>query len=293
MTLVNMKQMLYEARRGKYAVAAFDISNYEMMKAAMESAQELNSPIILSFLKMDLDGLGIDYLSSMAKTAGLLSKVPVCIHLDHSVEFELIKQAIDRGFTSVMFDGSSLSFEENARITRQVCDYAHKYSVTVEAELGHVTDALSGNSESGGPVAKEEDPKKFFTEVNEVKDFIARTDVDALAVAIGTAHGVYTKKPELDFKLLSEINNVSKVPLVLHGGSGTPDNDIKMTIELGMCKINIYSEILNAFFSSLRDTLNNTQNMSSWPSVIFKKPVEAMKDIISKKIILCGSQNKA
>lgn len=297
MALVTMKEMLEDARQRKYAVGAFDVSNYEMIRATVEVAEELKAPVILSVLQPDIEGVGLDYFAAMLKVAATTAKVPVCIHLDHAVEFESIKRVIDYGFSSVMYDGSVLPFEENAKNTKEVCDYAHKLGITVEAELGHVTDAIAGCGE-GAMLKPEdcnvvEDPEEHLTNPDEVKRFIEITDVDALAVAIGTAHGVYTSKPKMHFDRLDEINRISRVPLVLHGGSGTPDMDIKRTIELGICKINIFSEVLYAFNTTMKSTLDNLNNMSSWPILVYEEPIKAMKAMIEKKIVLFDSNGKA
>ncbi len=297
MALVTMKEMLEDARKRKYAIGSFDVSNCEMIRAVVDVAEELKSPVILSALEVDILGKGLDYFMAMAKVAAETASVPVCIHLDHAVKLELIKKVIEKGFTSVMYDGSKLPFEENMKNTKEACEYAHKLGITVEAELGHVTDAIAGSGESSmldkDSVHKDENPEDYLTDPNEVIKFIEMTNVDALAVAIGTAHGVYATTPKLDFKRLYEINKISKVPLVLHGGSGTPNEDIKKTIELGICKINIFSEVLYAFNTSMKETLNNLENMSSWPCVVFEKPIKAMEEMVANKILLFGSDNKA
>ncbi|PKM50581.1 MAG: ketose-bisphosphate aldolase [Firmicutes bacterium HGW-Firmicutes-7] len=289
MALVNLQEILKDAREKKYAVGAFDVSNYEMIRAVIEVAEEEKSPVILMGLKLDLEGIGIEYLMSMMKLAAEGASVPVCIHLDHATEYDLIKRAIDHGFTSVMYDGSILSLEENIINTKRVCELAHKYGVNVEAELGHVGDGITGNSET----ASDEIVKEKLTLPEEMARFINETEVDALAVSIGTAHGVYVSEPKLDFKRLEILNKISTVPLVLHGGSGTPDNDIRKSIELGISKINIYSEVLNAYYSELKRALNASTNMSLWPSVVNKEPVENMKKVIRSKIRLFGSNNRA
>lgn len=293
MSLVGLKEMLNDARKNKYAVAAFDVSNYEMIKSVMEVAEEMESPVILMGIEADLEGKGIDYFASMTKLAAKEYKVPVCIHLDHATDFSLIKKAIDKGFNSVMYDGSILPYDENLNNTKEICQYAHKFGISVEAELGHVGDDLVGRPEN--PKAKDEDidPEDLLTDPNQIQGFVEGSGVDALAVAVGTAHGIYTKKPVLRFERLQEINNKSSVPLVLHGGSGTPEKDVKKAINLGICKVNIYSEVIYACYKSLKGVLNNTDNLAIWPVVANKKPIENMKDIIRKKIIMCGSKNKA
>jgi len=285
-----MKDMLEEAREGKYAIGAFDVSNYEMVRAVVDIAEELKSPVILMGLRVDMEDEGMNYIVSMAKTAAKASSVPICLHLDHAREINFIKRAIDNGFTSVMVDGSKLSFDENVNISKKTCNMAHRHNITVEAELGHVTDAIVGD---GRKVKKTENAEDYLTKPEEAQEFIDATGVDALAVAIGTAHGVYKAEPKLDINRLRQLNAISSVPLVMHGGSGVSDKEIKKSIEAGMCKINIYSELLNAFFSELKDELNNLDNMSTWPSVVYKKPIQAMKEVVRDKMKLFNSVGKA
>jgi ketose-bisphosphate aldolase len=292
MTLVNMKKILEDARRHKYAVAAFDVSNYDMAAAVIEVAEELKAPVILMGIKLDLEENKIDYWMSSLKIMAEKAYVPVCIHLDHAVDFEFIKRAIEKGFTSVMYDGSILSLEENIKQTKIVVDYAHKYGVTVEAELGHVGNGNVGNSEVEVESDKNENDKDLLTNSDEMERFINKTGVDALAVAIGTVHGAYIKKPELDFERLKRLNELSSVPLVMHGGSNTPDEAVKKSIELGICKLNVFSEILAAFFTSLKEVLNNRDNMAVWPSIAYKQPIITMKEVVRKKIILTGSDGR-
>lgn len=292
MSLVNLKKILEDAREKKYAVPAFDVSNYEMVKAVIEVCAEEKSPAILMGLKPDLEGSGLKFLTALMKEAAEIYNIPVCIHLDHATDFEDIKRAIDAGFTSVMYDGSTLPFEENVKNTKMVTDYAHKYGVSVEAELGHVTDAIAGTGESMLTGSTDEDVESSLTNVDEVVKFIEETDVDCLAVAVGTAHGVYTKTPKLRLDRLEQINNVSAKPLVLHGGSGTPDEDVKKAIQLGITKINVYSEVLHGLNTGLRDKLNNIENMSMWPIFVFENANKKMKDVIRDKIRVFGSEGR-
>ena len=293
--LVTMSQMLEDARTKKYAVPAFDVSNYEMIKSVIEVCEEEKSPAMFMCLKPDLENRGIGFITAMIREAAKSYSVPVCIHLDHATEYADIKQAIDSGFTSVMYDGSVLPFEQNAENTKKVVELAHKYGVSVEAELGHVCDAIAGTGEDallGNAQAKEENPEDSLTDPLEVEKFIKITDVDALAVAVGTAHGVYRSTPTLRLDRLDEINKISKKPLVLHGGSGTPDEQVKKAIELGITKINIYSEVLNALNTGLKDKLNDIQNMSMWPIFVYEEAKKRMEDVIRNKIRTFGSNNR-
>ncbi len=296
MALVNMKEMLNDARKGGYCVAAFDVCNYEMARNVVDVAAEERAPVILMGLKNDLVDGGMPYISGICKTAAQSVDVPVALHLDHAVDMDIIKAVIDAGFTSVMYDGSKLPFEENVANTKAVCDYAHKFDVTVEAELGHVTTAILGSGGQGETglldESHQEDPDDYLTNPAEVEQFVRETGVDALAVAVGTVHGVYVRKPVLNFERLREINSISKVPLVLHGGSGTPDEDIRRCVELGMCKLNIFSEILNAYNVALKESINRLENLSSWPCVTFKEANEAQRELIRNKIRLCSSNGR-
>ena len=234
MALVNLNGILGDARRGKYAVPAFDVSSYEMARAVVDVAEEVGSPVILMGLKPDLTEEAFDLMSLIMQTIARKAEVDVCIHLDHANEFDLIKKAIAQGYSSVMIDASQKPLEENIRITREITNYAHMYGVSVEAELGHVGDGIVGNSENA---AKENGGhESTLTKPEDMERFIAETNVDALAVAIGTSHGVYKGTPKLDLQLMDELNRRSKVPLVMHGGSGTPEKDLVKSIELGMCK---------------------------------------------------------
>ncbi len=293
--LVTMKEMLADARAKKYAIPAFDVSNYEMIKAVIDVCEEERSPALFMCLKPDMQNKGIGFITAMLNEAAKSYTVPVCIHLDHATDFADIKEAIDNGFTSVMYDGSVLPFEKNAENTKIVVDMAHAKGVSVEAELGHVCDAIAGTGEDallGNTEAKEENPEDSLTDPKEVEKFIEITDVDALAVAVGTAHGVYRSTPTLRLDRLDEINKISKSPLVLHGGSGTPDDQVKKAIELGITKINIYSEVLNGLNTGLKDKLNDIQNMSMWPIYVYETANERMREVIRNKIRTFGSNGR-
>lgn len=295
MPLVNIKEMLEKARNKKYCVGAFDVSNHDMALTVIEAAEEMNSPVILMGLAVDLQGDKLEYWTDGIKKMCERAKVPVCIHLDHATDIDFIKKCIDTGFTSVMFDGSLLSLEENIRLTKEVVEYAHPRNVTVEAELGHVGDGIVGNSETGAKKSPDDgydNPDDFLTNPEEMAYFIESTNVDCLAVAVGTAHGVYVHTPKLHFDRLDTLNTISPVPMVMHGGSGTPDDQIKKAVNLGICKLNIFSEMLAAYYSTMKEQLNKTDNMAIWPSTANKRPLYAMKEVVKEKILLCGSNNR-
>ncbi len=287
--LVSMKEMLEDAKKNHYALPAFDVSNYEMMRAVLEACEEECSPALLMALGVDLVGKGLPLLSSMVKGASEHFNIPVCFHLDHATDFELIKSAIDAGFTSVMYDGSVLDFENNAKNTAMVTKYAHARGISVEAELGHVGNASVGSiSETG----TDTDPGESLTVPAEVEKFVEITDVDALAVAIGTSHGVYKKTPELRIDRLDEITAVCDRPLVLHGGSGTPDDQMKNAIHHGITKINIYSDVVGALNKGLKDKLNTIDNPSTWPFIVFEDARAMMKEVVKDKLRKFGSAGR-
>ena len=287
--LVTMKKMLADAQKNHYALPAFDISNYEMMRAVLDVCEEERSPALLMALGVDLRGKGLPLLASMVTAASHHYTVPVCFHLDHATDLESIKAAIDVGFSSVMFDGSELPFEENAGRTAEIVAHAHAHSVTVEAELGHVGNAMVGNEKA---VVFNENAEDTLTLPDEVVRFVKMTDIDALAVAIGTSHGVYRSTPTLRIDRLDEITAVCNRPLVLHGGSGTPADQIKMAIEHGVTKINIYSDVVGAMNSALRNKLNAITNLSTWPAFVFEDARIKMREVIREKIRTFGSFNR-
>lgn len=291
MALVTIKEMLEKAREEKYCVGAFDASTIEMAMKIVEAAEEKKSPVIIMGLQVDLDGDMLDYwLYSLRKMAEKAT-VPVCLHLDHARDMDFLKKCIDMGFTSVMYDGSVYPLEENIRLTKEAVDYAHAHEVTVEAELGHVGDGLVSGEK------KEDDeydnPDDFLTNPDEMVEFIEKTDVDCLAVAVGTSHGVYVHEPELHFDRLDKLNELSKVPMVMHGGSGTPEDQIKEAVSKGICKLNIYSEMLSAYYTTLKEKLDTSASMAIWVSKANEKPLEALKQVVKDTMDMIGSTGRA
>ena len=287
--LVSMKEMLDHAKANHYAIPAFDISNYDMMKAVLEACEEEGSPALLMALEADLQGRDMDLLSSMVAAASEHFRIPVCLHLDHATDFEYIKRACDAGFSSVMFDGSTLPLEENIRQTRQIVDYAHARGITVEAELGHVGNAMVGD---GSGCTEGDDAEESLTLPSEVALFVERTQVDALAVAIGTSHGVYKKTPSLRIDRLDEIVAVCDIPLVLHGGSGTPHDQLQEAIHHGITKINIFSDLVDAMNAGLTAKLNSITNPSTWPAIVFADARARMKQVVKNSIRSFGSAGR-
>ena len=287
--LVTMKEMLADAKKNHYAIPAFDVSNYEMMKAVLETCEEEKSPALLMTLGVDTEGRNLQLLSSMINGASNYFKIPICLHMDHATNIDFIKYGCDNGYSSVMYDGSVLSFDENAKNTAIVTEYAHKKGITVEAELGHVGNASVGSiSETG----TDTDPGESLTVPEEVAKFVEITDVDALAVAIGTSHGVYQKTPELRIDRLDEIIAVCDRPLVLHGGSGTPDDQMQNAIHHGITKINIYSDVLYALNQGLKGYLNTMSNPSTWPFLVYEDAMKMMKEVVREKLRTFGSAGR-
>lgn len=287
MPLVNFKEMLSDAARRHYAVGMFDVSDLEMIRAVVEEADALRSPVILGALAPDLEGSRLEYWFALTRLAAEKASVPVCIHLDHANTLEEVMRAANIGFSSVMLDASSSEFEENIRRSREVVEAVGKSGITVEAELGHVGNGWVGSGEGS------ETGPDMLTEPEKVAEFVEKTCVDALAVSIGTSHGVYIKAPELDIARLDKIREACDVPLVLHGGSGTPEDQMSRAIEHGICKVNIYSEMLTAWNTAMLRELEKLPHMAAWPAVLRKNPDAAMREVIRQKIRFFGSAGKA
>lgn len=235
MSLVTMKTLLERAKNEHKGVGAFSVGNMEMVKGAVQAAEELNTPIILQIAEVRLKHSPLELMGPMMVQAAKEAKVDIAIHLDHGLTMETVKKALELGFTSVMFDSSTYPFEENIERTRQVVELAAKYNATVEAELG-----LVGGSEDGST-----DHGIRCTDPDDAEVFCERTGIDALAVAIGNAHGNYPVAPKLAFDVLEKIHEKTEVPLVLHGGSGITDEDFQKAISLGIVKVNIATASFN------------------------------------------------
>jgi len=304
--LVTNKDLLLPAKRGAYAVGAFNIQNLESLSAVVEAAVEEKSPVVVAVTPSAIKYGGLAYLSKIAKTAAKSVSVPMSLHLDHGEDFETVSKCVEAGFTSVMIDGSFLKFEDNIAITRRVVDFAHSKGVSVEAELGR----LAGVEEK-----TVEEKETVLTDPDAAMDFVKRTGVDALAVAIGTSHGAYKFKgePKLDFERLKSINEKVEVPLVLHGASsvpqwiiekaqrygaelagarGIPEEHIKKAISLGITKINIDTDLRLAFTATVREVLAKSPKEFD-PRKILGPAKEAMKEVVKGKMRLFGSSGKA
>lgn len=284
MKLVNMNEMLKKALENKYAVGQFNINNLEWTQAVLMACKETNSPVILGVSEGAAKYMGgFKVVASMVNSLIEEMEVtqPVALHLDHGSSFEMCKKAIDAGFSSVMIDGSHHPIDENIEITKKVVEYAHERNVSVEAEVGTV-----GGEEDGviGGV-KYADPNECLRMVTEGK-------IDALAAALGSVHGNYDGEPKLGFEEMEIISNLTKAPLVLHGGSGIPDYQIKKAIELGHAKINVNTECQQAFTKKVRDVLANDEKVYD-PRKYIGPGKEEIKNVVIEKIKEFGSDNKA
>lgn len=282
MELTTTKNILRKAQEGKYAIGAFNVENMEMVMAVISAAEEMNSPVIMQTTPSTVKYASLDYFLANVRVAASNAKVPVVMHLDHCSNFELAVQAFRAGYTSIMIDGSHSSFEENIKISKSVVDICKPVGVSVEAELGKVggkEDDLDGGA--GG-----------FTDPQEAKEFVERTGVDSLAIAIGTAHGMYKGEPKLDLDRLSEIKEVVSIPLVLHGGSGIPDSKVQESIKRGICKVNYATELRIAFTNGINKYLSENKDVID-PKKYNKAGMEEVKQFVKEKIKVCGCENKA
>lgn len=282
MSLVTTEQMLLDAQKGGYAVGAFNVENMEMVMAVMEAAQELQSPVIMQTTPSTVKYAGLDYFLANVRTAAKRASVPIAMHLDHGNSFELAMQALRTGYTSIMIDGSHESFEENIRLTKSVVDACAPSGVPVEAELGKVggkEDDLDGGN--GG-----------YTEPSEALEFAEKTGISSLAVAIGTAHGVYKGEPNLDLKRLSEIRKLVSVPLVLHGTSGVPDETVSECVSRGICKVNYATDLRIAFSKGVTGVLQEHPDTID-PKKYHLAGKNCVKEYVKSKMIVCKSEGKA
>jgi ketose-bisphosphate aldolase len=281
--LVDLNTVLGPARRQRYAVPAFDCTEDVLVRAILETAEARNAPVILMCLEEDLAGNGMAYLPGLIKGVADHHAIPVVLHLDHATNLDLVKQALDAGFSSVMVDGSQLPFTDNVRLTKGAVELAHARGVTVEGELGHV---------GGMDLSASECRESILTEADEVIRFIGETGVDALAVSIGTAHGVYQSLPNLDIDRLAELNAASSVPLVLHGGSGTPDDQIRAAVQNGLCKLNVYADLRIAMRRGLEQAGRDQGRPDPLPGDLFRPIKEQAAQVVNAMIDLLGAGNQ-
>ncbi|CUL22529.1 ketose-bisphosphate aldolase [Listeria monocytogenes] len=278
--LVNMKQLLEVAKENKFAVGAFNVADSNFLRVVVEEAEKNNAPAIIAVHPTELDFTKDDFFQYvLARIKN--SPVPFVLHLDHGDNMGDVMRAVRCGFSSVMIDGSLLPFEENIRVTKEVVDVCHKLGVSVEGELGTI--GKTGNSIEGGV------SEIIYTKPEEAEEYISRTGVDTLAVAIGTAHGIYPKdkEPKLRLDILKEIKALVNIPLVLHGGSANPDAEIAAAVEIGIQKVNISSDYKYAFYKKCREILSTTELWDA--NAIYPDCIDAAKEVVKYKMGLFES----
>jgi fructose-bisphosphate aldolase class II len=281
--LINMKELLTVAQENHFAVPAFNVSSNMILKGVTEAVNEKQAPVIIAIHPDELSFVKDSFVASVIAEAHQ-TDVPVVIHLDHGATFAQIMRAIRCGFTSVMIDASHMSLEDNIAITKKVVEVAHAVDVSVEAELGTI-----GTTGNDGETGAE---KIIYTDPVIAKKFVATTGIDSLAIAIGTAHGIYPKnmKPKLKLDLLKVLRDTVDIPLVLHGGSANPDQEIAESVKLGISKINISSDIKDAFYQKCREVLQDP--VIREPNAIYPACIAAMKKVIYHKIDLFNDADK-
>lgn len=275
MSLVNMLEVIKYANEKNCGIGAFNALSIEAVRGAIRAAEELDTPIILQLAQVQLDAAPIEYIAPVMIEAAKRATVPVTVHYDHGEDIEHIKQALDLGFTSVMYDGASLPLKENIEISRQVKEMAKPYNATVEAELGQV-----GGGEDG-----KTDIEMRLTSVDEVQEFVLNTGVDALAIAIGNAHGPYKDGPDLQFGRLADINKCTDVPLVLHGGSGISDDGFRQCIDNGIRKINVATSIQQQVTRDVKAFLSNNNNENCYFE-LYETVEEAVYKEVKRNILV-------
>ena len=282
--LYNMKELLTIAKENKFAVPAFNIGSLEILRAVMEVAEETNSPVILEIHPLEIEYLTDPFVLTVKEYAHK-SKVPVVIHMDHGSNIYDVMRSIKNGYTSVMIDASNLPYEENVALTKQVVELAHKVNVSVEAEIGTIG-AMNYETEGVDNV--------LYTDPEQAKDFVKRTGIDCLAVAIGTAHGLYPKNftPKLNLELLKILNKEVNIRLVLDGGSGNPDEEVTASVSLGVSKVNISSDVKSVFFKKCHELLNENPNQYE-PCDLFPKCIDEAKKVIYHKLNVLNTIGKA
>ena len=283
MSFVTSEKMLLDAQKGGYAVGAFNVENMEMVMAVIAAAEELRAPLMMQTTPSTIKYAGLDMYLANVKAAAERASVPVCLHLDHGDSFDLAMRALRTGYTSIMIDGSHNVFEENIAITKAVADACRPSGIPVEAELGKVggkEDDLDGGTGNG------------YTDPLEAKEFVERTGVGSLAVAIGTAHGVYKGVPKLDLDRLAEIRKVVDIPLVLHGASGLSEEAVVESIKRGICKVNFATELRIAYTDGVKEFLAANPDAFD-PKKYGKVAMEHVKEIVETRMKMCGCAGKA
>ncbi|MCF8566669.1 tagatose-bisphosphate aldolase subunit GatY [Alicyclobacillus tolerans] len=283
MPLTTTVEMFKKARQEGYAVVGFAAYNLETVRTLVETADELKAPLMVQTTPSNIDNAGIEYLAAIVKIAAEKASIPVALHLDHGDSIERVKLCLEHGYTSVMIDGSALPYEENMALVQEAVKLAHAKGVPVEAELGRV-----GGVEDDLSV---DEADARYTNPELATEFVEKTGLDSLAIAIGTAHGLYKGEPKLDFERLSLIASKVAVPLVLHGASGVPDESIRETVRRGIAKINIATELKIPFADGLREYFRENPDGSD-PRQIFKPAQRNYAAVVKEKILLAGAANR-
>ncbi len=284
MGLVPVDELLLRAEQDGYAVGAFNANNMEIVQAIMMAAEKENAPVIMQASQGAIKYAGLDFLTGMVKLAARSSKVPIALHLDHGTDFDQVVRCIRSGFSSVMYDGSKLPLEQNIAVTKKVLEIANPIGVSVEAELGKI-----GGTEDEVHVSAKE---AMYTDLEEARYFVEQTGIKSLAIAIGTAHGQYKGEPRLDFDRLAQIKSLVRIPIVLHGSSGVPDEAVQKAIKLGVCKVNIDTNIREAFVGAMRRVMEEKPDEID-PRQILGPAREAAIEIIRQKIRVFGSAGRS
>ena len=282
MSFVTSAQMLAEADKGGYAIGAFNVENMEMVMAVIRAAEEMRAPIMLQTTPSTVKYAGLDLYAANVKAAAERAGIPVALHLDHGSSYELAMQALRAGYTSIMIDGSKLPFEENIAVTASVAAAARAMGIPCEAELGKV----------GGKEDDLEVKDPGYTDPEEAVRFAEETGITSLAVAIGTAHGIYKGEPKLDMERLSEIRKVVSIPLVLHGASGVPDEAVMESIRRGISKVNFATELRIAYSDGVKAFLKENPDAFD-PKKYGTVGMDHVAEVVKKKIAVCGSEGKA
>ncbi|MFB2855123.1 ketose 1,6-bisphosphate aldolase [Aeromonas allosaccharophila] len=288
MAMITLKDSLKIAKDHKFAVGAFNAIDSHFIDAIFSSAEELQSPVILNVAEVHLKHINIEDISTYIKYKAKKTSIPVTLNLDHGFSFDTIKKAIECGFTSIMFDGSHLSYERNIEMTQSIVQYCRGFGVSVEAELGAV------GGDEGGDLHGSAD-EALYTRVEQAEEFVRLTGIDALAVAIGNSHGNYKGTPKLDFERLIDINSVAGIPLVLHGGSGLSVQDFKSAINYGICKVNFYTGMSQAAIASIARNISNPEFMKKYDHYLIMM-LQAQREIsssVTAQMRIYSSEHKA
>lgn len=278
--LVTLSELLKDAKEGQYAVGAFNVPNLEAIRGVIQAAEELNSPVILQHAEVHENLIGLEEIGPIMLQYARAAKVPVAVHLDHGATFEMCVKAIRMGFTSVMYDASSKEYEVNLAESKEIVKIAHAAGVSVEAELGHIFTSAVGGGEGRGSDSSEdyEDLEDVYTDPDLAKVFVEETGVDCLAIGFGTVHGIYLKEPKLDLNRISQIKEKIDVPFVMHGGSGVSEENYRIAIKNGICKINYYTYMNKAAGKAVQEDVKNTSGDAVFFDELSLSATAAMKD---------------